>query len=1617
MAQFVTIPETRLFRGMNQHIMETALPEGYVEYALNTEINSSGTISKRAGYMNYAGQLPVFTSLTQDGTDLIVTTPLGTDLSGLNSTPVYIAGVGYFPSIAVRLRKTLSAGSGTLSLGTEHGFTQSSFSVGIAECTDTVGKANRVIVADGITVDSVTNNVSLDYVASEDTDVFVYYKERLIAPTSAYAGTYSASGPHTQTITYATHQVGKTNLHVVLYEVSGDTWVEVLPDAVVVDESTGNVSITTRTAGATSLRYLIYNTDFSNSADVALPSVEGETVSAILSGISDPFIFLTVYSKSGTQLTKVIPDSIIYSSELQEYIVTMRQTDPAAQNFVLYWDTTDITTREFTVTATTDKTSAYVYGLDHKRIWNTDWVRSGWVNEIDYFASNSATGVVAGLGGSLFRAVGVSLDKRFCRLSGLTSDSRTIAPLFWDNADLMDGGTLRTRAHITHDAGQSHYSRVTEIAWQDNTTVRYTLHTPAYALQGTSDIADCISTFDKLTVESAGYKINEGVFSISAIESAGTDSIYIYITNPDREDSDWDESDCGARAGVFTDVIALDLPNEFASGDMILSSVFTAARGMTVSGASGSDLYVTVSDRVEYPLGMSVSGIRTSNIMPVRDDLSTSTTSGLVCGDAVVYANYNRNFTIHSINPTDTCDVTVVDGVASVASTTSWDTGTQLYIIDDFGVGYSVPILAILSGGSFSADLPNMTGRVIGHTIAIDETIAWTSVSTNTEEIDVSIRWVAVPSVTGTDVEPFGADVAYDQEIVRSTMARDSMFFVTPTNPTRKYDSTNYMSMGLPRWNPIRSATLDTSATADKIPVQNAVEVTVSPTKQIVGRNIYMNTSGDELKFTVGQTVIYANQIAKVTAVSTTLNAVVTDVPLNYVAGAKLNFSNILSYYFRLNYVDRNGAIVASSVVGLGDYTFQLTQSAAVKFFVSPPPTNLGQYDWDNIDLQIYRTKFDTSAPYYLVKTVRLSDLEYTTPIWDGKNEEEMTDPDYTNSSLKGQEVGTNWEAPACANCVSTIGSRLVIGNYAEHAKADIRFNQIPSGYDMTKVNITVGGRTYAYKTTKYSAGLTSTVDGYAKLTGFTQTAGTCVYLMDTDIPGWHFITAMDGADCILDVKYAGAVKSTVYFAYDTDNVPIYLGTDTNFGTRVQGMMDRLYQINYMRRTALAMNAIFYHDNSDLSADAGAEFNNDQFLITKYGDDLNSFTVAITDTNTVPIKIFINDVRADGQGVIECAPQWYPSRIALSYSVFPEIFDNVGAQAQTDSDSIIDINADDGEQITGVLPFFGKSAFGAAQTDAPLLVFKTNSVYVVDIASRVFKKLDTRGIGCNMPYSIAPTNQGVLFANSAGMWRIGRDLTLDYVGEPMRRVWKDMVNRDEIYTITGHHFGLNNKYKLSVPAAGEYQNSLVMVYDHTSEGVSMANMTMSGGTNMLGTMRGSWMMDTNLPVVGWVNVGSDEFCARNDGTVYVRRRTGTASDFRDGSEPINWSVTLRATMFGDGAVRKLVRRVIAHFRQTWGATVTCEQAMNTSNNWQELDSITVPAVSVSSGLSDNVGRRVLDVAITPDSASCISYQLRLSNNNLDEGVEFVGVDYKVAGLKSTGIVTAAGSSAAAGSSD
>jgi hypothetical protein len=463
--------------------------------------------------------------------------------------------------------------------------------------------------------------------------------------------------------------------------------------------------------------------------------------------------------------------------------------------------------------------------------------------------------------------------------------------------------------------------------------------------------------------------------------------------------------------------------------------------------------------------------------------------------------------------------------------------------------------------------------------------------------------------------------------------------------------------------------------------------------------------------------------------------------------------------------------------------------------------------------------------------------------------------------------------------------------------------------------------------------------------------------------------------------------------ADNPEDVPILLGTDLNYGM-INGNRDieGPYEFIAMRRLANGINwSMRELEEPWMIANAGNEYSVGQLIVRS--PRLEDSLISVTVPEFSGYSLYINNYeRLPNSNTYSSIKVW-PSRIIVSYPNYPELFDAARIVEDSQSPSAIDINSADGQEITGLIPFFGESAFGNAQKSQAIVVFKSNSIYLVDLAAKdaginAVQKVESRGLGCTAPYSIANTKDGIIFANESGIFKLTHSLQIEPVGQKLERLWKEEVgiSQTQLPLMQGHHYPIDSQYKLSVPGLDEVSNDSVLVYNHTREYMGAA----PGGS-------GSWTTFDNHPVTGWANMGPDEFFSTIYGDVMTLRRAGDVSDYRDDSDSYQYEMLMRAIDFGDGSRRKVVSSVVLHFRGVVdNSEISLLADTDFKGSFRELDAFKIDA-----------GEKINTIKFSLPERKLVHLQLRLLGSGVDMPVQLTGIEFRVSGYKDSAMKEAA----------
>ena len=1070
-----------------------------------------------------------------------------------------------------------------------------------------------------------------------------------------------------------------------------------------------------------------------------------------------------------------------------------------------------------------------------------------------------------------------------------------------------------------------------------------------------------------------------------------------------------------------------------------------------------------VGERITMPGGQVYTVRRVGKMLKVRNVNSPASVpyEGFVVGDVLAFSDRDRRHTIRYITPTGDASVAVsFDGLTGEAVVTNIDSSNYTagqkvvlascgrysgeYVIKALENTTSITLESSNVKDTTTSTLLGVTPRILGQVFEVSYEDEFYDDPNSLLTVSAPRRWFVLenPAGSASRVKHLESKAYTEQQFVRSVMAQDNMYFANYSDHLMKYDGVSLYRSGLVRWQPQVFAAVDITSTG-KIIVPKQISVLWNATLGAVHLDA---TSSTVNAFTVGSKIDVEGSNANpytITsiAVDSSNHRVFVDKQLDVGGNNKTvtqHEPNIYRYYFRLTAYDANDNVVTSATTGSNEFYVSLLESAAIRLRLLGLP-KFEQLNYSKIYLEVYRTKRNSVAPFYNITKLPVL-FDATKPyidVVDTVSDEALPaqPDDAVLTFLAGANLGNGLSQPPQAKYCTVTDNRLVLANIQDDPKIklDIFGNPELSAFANKVFYLRKDGTT-----TTNDLGFELRSSGEATITlidpetdAVKLTVGAIptglavnhwVYLFDNAVPtkilyaGWYKVTNITGV--IITVAKAGEVAA-VAFPPNTEHVnrllacsngfgsdktfPVYLGADYNYSWR-NANTDLLYSA--AARTLLRLsNAINFSQSVSSSpwlfANAGLDLGGQTLLLNFPENSLTTTPELVMPASLGGVEYYGNGIKvAAGGENVGATTQKFPSRLVVSYPNYAEVFHRPFDTDGTGSDSIVDVNPADGQEITGVFPFFSESAFGAALKSSSLIVFKSNSIYIVDVASRRAQQLESNGLGCTAPYSIAATREGIMFANEAGLYRLTRALTVEPIGSYVDRLWRQDVEKSQLDLMHGHAYGVGRKYKVSYPLTGQKVPSDVLVYDYTKEDTKNSY--------------GSWTRYTNHAATGWCNLLEDAFFCTTSGRVYQVASGNSKYDYADDGQAISCSSTFRALDFGDSAIRKRVLHLLVHYRipqllegSVDVNTASVGMAVNLVDSFTVLDTFYLDVPNKPDGLSTLTPNKQVTIRYAARNPKSLYFQTKISDNGLHTPLQVTGLSFRVAGLGTEGITEAA----------
>lgn len=1537
---------------------------------------------------------------------------------------------------------------------TEHAHNTPDIFVGLSESLAVANKDNAVLVADEIRINENTTDVAIHYrnTAADSLSVFVYSLALSGFEGVSYSAIYNTDPDNKINITSNDHGLNSFNIMVRCYEGGGTgTVTEIIPDSLTVDGVTGQVTLTFSEAKQ-NIKVLLHTPNVANIYREAVSG--NTISNFELPNLDNDFIFVDCYKITNGLWTRVFPNRISVDSVNKTAFVEFNNNSPDSSDIVLIWDTVSIKTTKLSVESELTLSSSgqdaepelSVYGILAEDVYkNNDASDStaGWVQHIDTYKTEGNTAVVANLGWNLFRGRLRETAPSYLACSVMYPNLRTrivgdnvLAPAFHSNTQTI----TRTRGGLSFVGGGSGWGKISEIKWDVNNS-SYTVKITAEQLQVVNnpieifDLANGAVVGDLLTIRGAELRAFSGDWRIVGTDY---DTQNGFINLSIRTGFAGSDYNCGpiGEAGVFTDALQLESTTKLliTKGDKVLSQSFPEGTSVTFIGASPS-LKMFVSDVFEelrISTGQAVFFSRENKYCygprnAVSDFVGFSSEKGLVLtqGDMLEFTDVPVPIEVASVFPKNDeiadARLEVVDGVGTLYTSAALS----------FNVGQYLPVTAL---GFYSAELKVTAIAANGQSLELDctgipdvildsvyvpaffqlkEPISFSDDFFNRNAFAVEGRWECIEKpqidtpnldryalIEPTVTEHFDALDYGAQPPIRSTMSQDSLYLTNAIDPIQKYDGVATYRAGLPRWNPQLFMTTGASPTSTLTVGKYGYYFRLTAFDENESVCISAVTGAADYFIEVAATHSVHMRLLgfpnwddyDFEKISLEIYRTLVDAPGEYFLVTRLEMPQTPSGGY-IDYVDILGDDLIqlqgqderlNATYGLTELATTLSEPLRAKYMTSTDNRIVlaNIRDWQRIDLNF--SKLDG-----LIKARGDDDDEKTYDFY-GKtltirndSEDTGTGTDMLNRvtyefRVKEQHIAIN-KTTSFVDVFYDSSTKLL------SVKFTVSETEMPKKGDWIYLMNHSGSPSTIYALRQVGLYQIHAVSST------TEIATVSIYMP-------NFTGTLNPDNRVIDAAISHVCISATG---GSGNVPVYIDTDDDSYHMIRGNANDITMIT--RRLAAAVNMSMrmvdigipgYESFKPwIMADAGGEYNAGDIKFSRPKESSKFFSIDLP-TFDADSGILMISRGSYVTGEVVSAQRRFPSRILFSYRNFPEVFnrsaDLLITAAEAAELSPIDVNAADGQEITGIVPFFGESAFGQATRESLLVAFKSNSIYVVNIATKGVQKIESNGLGCTAPYSIAATKDGIMFANESGIYKLTRQLTVEPVGQFVDRTWQNEIDLTALSLVQGHHYGVGRQYKLSVPLKNAGYNSDVLVYEHTRESRGQV---------------GTWTRHTNHRATGWCNLFTREFFSTTQGRVCTTKDTGGRLDFSDRGSAISAEVVLRSNDFGIPNTRKKLLHMSVNFRTPQEDEANLSQqntsvliATDLTEDFQLCGNYTG-----STGFSNDKGlTKGETLRFTVPVTKAIRFQPKIVNNTVYQTLQFSGVIYRVAGLTTQG---------------
>jgi len=1121
-ASWTDISNKVLSRGIDAYSAKSNIPDGYVADMENFDTNASGYVSKRKGYINDSGWIPIRISrvsrsnhnikfqLDSSQTIDLSSTHLGPLLtygklhSGISTTSTNLLTTDactWWSSPVLANTETITVGANSITkAATDHGILSNKLLVGMAWVDSDTDSSNTILIPDEVAIDTINYDVDIDLTSTNAGEAYLFIADGTASQGDRYI--HTLSGVSSVSIAAATHNLSNYFILIRCYTTVGNEYIEIIPETKSIDPVTGQVDIVFD-SNVTGIAIL-------NAVPIANVSTTSANVGANYLSLVNPgsawnFIDVYAYDTGTSTYIGVIPDNISYIASTDT--ISIEYTLAASSESVeIYWENASVPSNVIEVTDSTGGNETWVdsspqvtlWGIPHTSIYRDATTRGGHVSHIDQYKRVGEARIIAGLGGNLFaQRTRTEVGSTYCMpVSYINLRSRVASDVI--TAPLFQSTSLsRTRGDIVDTSVVNHTVSVSAATYVSATATDYTL-----SFASAATLSGKVGPYDTFVITEMPYVPLNGTFKFISVSNDGSTAPVLRLNNTEGK-ARFDCTGTVGKAACYSDFVPLTVNNHVAllAGDVLTGEVVETAgvSTATVIDKVGDDIYIDgITSVISFPENVRVSFSSTRSVIPLRELDGTVTVENYVAGDMLSIDGqpYEVQVTRVGAGVNGFISSIVGDGTTAVvthALAPDIKTGTKVIISGSTVTAFNgvCTVSAVNSDTEFefastsSATDSSGGALLVSNLLELDSEVEVDDSGTGTE-VSVVGRWIPIEAPTdsydltkGTYIRHLDTNEYEDQPTLRSVMINDSLFLTNGEDEVLKFDGESIYRAGLFRWQPHLFSQIDTT-TPSLTPI-----TTVQAYTSINGNMFIFGTPKDAGLFNPGDRVQDTDDNAYYTVVEVKEDQGYVEVDRSITGGTPGTLTTIstFNFYFRLNAIDANNNIVASAVTSSqGDCQIEMGVAGQIKHrLVGLPAWDI--YDFDVIEVETYRSKENTVAPFFRVNTVRVDFDNYKgyIDIVDGTPDYTLTaeDWDQVNSGLLGEQLGLGWNEPLRASALTSANNRLILGNISDYPKMDIVINKKASAAKVTTADL--HGRIFTFRKDNSSDSTTTNMTDVVK--------------------------------------------------------------------------------------------------------------------------------------------------------------------------------------------------------------------------------------------------------------------------------------------------------------------------------------------------------------------------------------------------------------------------------------------------------------------------------------------------------------------------------------------------------